>query len=80
MKNTIKVKGGYKGERNGMYGKHIPHTKEAKQKISASTSGERNGMYGKHHSDESKRKQSEAKRGSHRVYDNPEHTKWHMEK
>ena len=56
------------------------HSEESKKLMSEHTKGELNPMYGKHHSEESKRKESETKRGSHRVYDNPEHTKWHMEK
>lgn len=80
LKQTIKEKGGYKGENNPNYGKQHPHTDETKKRISESTSGEKNGMYGKHHSEKVKREQSERMKNTHRVYDNPEHTKWHMEK
>lgn len=36
----------------------------------------RTGIYTK----ETKQKMSKSKINTHRVYDNPEHTKWHMEK
>lgn len=42
-------------------------------------SGEKNGMYRKHHSEEAKIKCGLGSKNKHRVYDNPEHTKWHME-
>ena len=80
-KRTIKERyNNFCGENNPMYGKKNPHTDETKKHISESISGEKNGMFGKHHSIKVKQEQSERMRGTHRVYDNPEHTKWHMSK
>ena len=41
--------------------------------------GSDNPFYGHNHTEEQKKKQSEIMKNKHRVYDNPEHTKWHME-
>lgn len=70
----------------------IHQSEETKHKIKLNHSnvkGENNPMYKKHHSEETKRKQSDRNKGKtpwnkgvkgyHRVYDNEERTKWHME-
>lgn len=63
-----------KDKNHPMYGKH--HSNKTKEKQSES-------MKGKHHSKETRNKQSESmigkNKGKHRVYENEEHTKWHME-
>ena len=58
-----------KGERNGMYGKHL--SEESKQKISERESGENHYLYGKHLSDETKRKISDAQKGKYDGEKNP---------
>ena len=79
-KETIKSKyNNFKGEFNSNYGKHHKHSEETKEKIGFGVRGNKNGMYGKHQSDEVKERISKLNKGRHRVYDNDEHTKWHME-
>ena len=83
FKRTIKERyNNFSGENNPMFHHQWTDEQREKQRIAQKGLhvGEKNVMYGNHHSEESKRKESETKRGSHRVYDNPEHTKWHMEK
>lgn len=80
--------------KNGFYGKHHSdntkqilreanigkhHSDETKKKMSESRSGENHPFYSKHHSEKSKQKIRESILGKHRVYENEEHTKWHME-
>ena len=79
-KEIIKSKyNNFKGEFNSNYGKHHKHSEETKEKIGLGVRGNKNGMYGKHQSDEVKERISKLNKGRHRVYDNDEHTKWHME-
>lgn len=82
-KRTIKERyNNFSGENNPMF--HYQWTDEQREKMSLAQKGlqvgEKNGMYGHKHSEEAKRRVSEANKGRHRVYDNPEHTKWHMKK
>lgn len=42
------MKGRYAGEKNAMYGRHLPHTQEWKQWASQRFSGSGNPMYGVH--------------------------------
>ena len=58
-----------KGNRNGMFGKHL--SEEARQKISERQSGENNHFYGKHHTTESKKKLSESHKGKYDGEKNP---------
>lgn len=63
-------------------------TKEKKRKsMMGKNKGINHPMYGKapwnkgkKTSEEQKQKLSKSHKNTHRVYDNPEHTKWHMEK
>lgn len=52
---------------------------ESKRKNGNWPSGEKNGMYGYIWTEEQRKNIIEKLKGKHRVYDNPEHTKWHME-
>ncbi len=54
-------------------------SEETKQKISKSCKGHAAPNKGKKMSDEVKQKISNSAKGKHRVYDNEEHTKWHLE-
>lgn len=54
-------------------------SEETKQKISKSCKGHVPPNKGKKMPDEVKQKISNSAKGKHRVYDNEEHTKWHLE-
>lgn len=58
-----------KGERNGMFGKHL--SEEAKKKISEHTKGENNYWFGKHLPDDVKKKLSERQKGKYVGENNP---------
>ena len=66
----------HKGNHNSL-GKKL--SLETRRKISAATSNENNPMYGHKHSEHVKETISKKNKGRHRVYLNPEHTKWKME-
>lgn len=73
------VKNINKGVNHPMYGKH--QSSETINKRVQKLIGHRNWTTsGWHQSEETKKLQSERLRNTHRVYDNLEHTKWHMEK
>lgn len=67
----------YDGEKNPMYGVHLKHTDEWKQKMSARNSGSENPMYGIHLqiSEAQKKKLSEAFSGVGNPFYGKEHTK-----
>lgn len=68
-----------KGENHSMYGKH--QSEETIQKrINKLIGHEYWGPIGRIVPQEQKNKQSESMKNRHRVYDNAEHTKWHMKK
>lgn len=68
-----------KGENHPMYGKK--QSEETIQKRVDKLTGHKFwGAIGHIPSQEQRKNQSEAMKGKHRVYDNPENTKWHMEK
>lgn len=61
LKMSKAKKGMYVAEKNPMYGVHLKHTEEWKQKMSSRNSGSGNPMYGIHLkiSEERKKKMSE---------------------
>ena len=67
-----------KGINHPMYGKQ--QSKETINKRVEKLKGHKNWQHGGwNHTEEHKMKQSEIMKNKHRVYDNPEHTTWHME-
>ena len=59
--------------------KIVQNRSEIKKKKSERMKGEKNPFYGHKHTEEFKKQLSEKMKNKHRVYDNLEHTKWHME-
>ena len=66
-----------KGEKNGMYGKHL--SEETKKKLSEAHKGLISGHKGMHHSEETKKKISEANKGKLLGDNNPMYGKHHSE-
>ena len=59
----------FKGERNGMFGKHL--NEEQRKKVSERFKGKNHPLYGKHLSEETKRKLSESHKGKYNGVNNP---------
>ena len=75
LKMSKAKKGMYVGEKNPMYGVHLKHTEEWKQKMSSRNSGSGNPMYGIHLkiSEERKKKMSEQFSGAGNPFYGKEH-------
>lgn len=69
-------KGRYVGEKNPMYGKHIPCSEEKKKRLSERFSGSGNPMYGVHrkHTEEENKKASERMKGEGNPFYGKTHT------
>lgn len=82
LKMSKAKKGMYVGEKNPMYGVHLKHTEEWKQKMSLRNSGSGNPMYGIHLkiSEERKKKMSEQFSGAGNPFYGKEHNQEAKEK